>query len=182
MTTPDNVSHISRAGRRDLAGGGQPPHDGDMEKRIEALERLIPTLATSEQVREGNLALKSAIDALVQGQKDASRDLNDAELRLARGSKDQMADLHGKYRDEIATTRTWMLSTTLAIIGVLVIGAIGLGFTIWKTNSAPSAPAPSPAPVVIPIQVVPQLPPTDSQQMAGSHGAKKTGSASRTGQ
>lgn len=39
---------------RGLDGGGGPPHDGDMEKRIAQLEALVPTLATKADVEKAS--------------------------------------------------------------------------------------------------------------------------------
>lgn len=35
-----------------LVGGGEPPHDGGMERRLSQLEAVIPTLATKSDVGE----------------------------------------------------------------------------------------------------------------------------------
>lgn len=52
-------------------GGGEPPHNGDMDARLAKLEALIPTLSTKEEVvklrgetREGFADVRAAIETV----------------------------------------------------------------------------------------------------------------------
>lgn len=106
-----------------LPPGGDPPDNGAMETRVSVLEAkwdaVVPTLATKSDM---------------------------AELRLA--TKADMAELRADMHEMNAGISRWMLSTTITIIGTVVLGFAGLMYNL--SGAKPPAPAVQPAqPVVI---------------------------------
>jgi hypothetical protein len=108
-----------------------------MEARLTKLEAqfetVIPTLATKadlESVRTDFAALRG----------DLRTDME--EIR---------ADIH--KRD--ASLSKWMLSTTLAIIGTIVLGFAGLFFNLSKASQAPTVQPQPPAPIIITVPTQP---------------------------
>ena len=49
---------LIKGGRGSLAGGGEPPHDGDMEARVANLERTVA------DVRESMARMEAKIDSI----------------------------------------------------------------------------------------------------------------------
>jgi hypothetical protein len=147
-----------------VAGGGEPPYDGNMEHRITSLEArwdaVIPTLATKAdlvalgtelraELRDGLHQDSMANSALrVDMQKSfselcAEMQKGVGELRMEMG--ELCAEMHKGFvelRTEMqklsADNKTWMLATVLTIVGTMLAAIIGIS-QVQKT-AAPPAP------------------------------------------
>jgi chemotaxis regulatin CheY-phosphate phosphatase CheZ len=119
-----------------VAGGGEPPYDGNMEHRITALEArwdaILPTLATKADVAELRAEMR---DGLHQNAMATS------ELRIE--MRQGFADVDTKMQKLSADNKSWMLATVLTIIGTMLAAILGIS-QIYKA-------APPPVPIIITI-------------------------------
>lgn len=62
------MGSVSQLNRRaaELAGGGEPPHDGGMDARIAKLEAAIPTLATKEGLADLRADFHKGVNDLIK--------------------------------------------------------------------------------------------------------------------
>ncbi|MCH8179778.1 MAG: hypothetical protein IIA02_08375 [Proteobacteria bacterium] len=107
-----------------------------METRVSVLEAkwdaVVPTLATKSDMTE---------------------------LRLA--TKADMAELRADMHEMNAGISRWMLSTTITIIGTVVLGFAGLMYNLsGAKSSAPAAQPAQPIVITIPQSVAPAAPST----------------------
>lgn len=131
------VTRMDDYRKGNLPPGGDPPDNGAMETRVSVLETkwdaVVPTLATKSDM---------------------------AELRLA--TKADMAELRADMHEMNAGISRWMLSTTITIIGTVVLGFAGLMYNL--SGAKPPATAAQPTqPVVI------NVPQSTAPAASGSH-------------
>lgn len=120
-----------RDGLSDVADGGEPPYDGNMDTVTK--EVLDARLETIETRMDGRIA---TLEVKIDG-KFAGVDTKFAELRT---------DMHKGFND----MTKWIVAT------VLGVGALSIGImTFLLNNAAPKAPAAAPAPIIIYAQPVP---------------------------
>lgn len=132
-----------------VAGGGEPPYDGEMEHRMTALETrfdtILPTLATKADVE----AVRADVDKLAMSTKgqlgELRAELDKAALRTDTKLGELRADVH-KMNAEI---KTWTLATMITIVATMLAAVFGIS-QIYK-SAAPAAPAAQPAPIIITI-------------------------------
>ncbi|HEU4372289.1 MAG TPA: hypothetical protein VFS02_02305 [Telluria sp.] len=146
-----------------VAGGGEPPYDGNMEHRITALEArwdaIIPTLATKADVaalgaelraelREGlhqNAMAGSALGTEMQhsaGELRAEMQQSSGELRAEMQKlRTEMHQFFGEMRTDMqklsADNKSWMLATVLTIVGTTLAAIIGISQVQKATPPAP---------------------------------------------
>lgn len=95
-----------------VAGGGEPPYDGNMEHRITALEArwdaILPTLATKADL---------------------------ADLRTE--MRQSFANVDTQFQKMSADNKSWMLATVLAIIGTMLAAILGIS-QLYKAAPPPT--------------------------------------------
>lgn len=139
-----------------VAGGGEPPYDGNMEHRITNLEArwdaVIPTLATKSDLVALGTELRAELhEGLHQNSMTNSAlraDMQQSFGEVRSGMQQSLGELRaemqkgfGELRTEMqklsADNKTWMLATVLTIVGTMLAAIIGIS-QVQKT--APPAP------------------------------------------
>ncbi|USX18210.1 CCDC90 family protein [Oxalobacteraceae bacterium OTU3REALA1] len=115
----------------EVAGGGEPPYDGDMEKRVEKIEADIIAIKIDIALIVANGATKTDMAALSYATKADIAELRSAtkadiaELRVS--TKADIAELRASTRADIAelraSTKAEIAEAKTAII-LWVVGAI----------------------------------------------------------
>jgi hypothetical protein len=126
---PDKRRNEPKAG--DVAGGGEPPYDGDMEKRVEKIEADIIGIKIDIALIVANGATKTDMAALSYATKADIAELRNAtkadiaELRAS--TKADIAELRASTKADIAelraSTKADIAEAKTAII-LWVVGAI----------------------------------------------------------
>jgi hypothetical protein len=136
-----------------VAGGGEPPYDGNMEHRITALEAhwdaILPTLATKADLAELRAEMHDGLhqNAMATSELRSAMQQSFGEVRSE--MRQSFADMDGKMQKMSADNKSWMLATVLTIIGTMLAAILGIS-QIYKA-------APPPVPIII---TLPGAPPT----------------------
>jgi hypothetical protein len=118
-------------GRDDeVAGGGGPPYDGDMNARLAKLENDFAAIRGDLDAIKGNGAAKTDI----------------VELRSA--AKADFSELRADMQKMNAEIKSWTLATMITIIGTMLAAIFGIA-TIFNNASKATAPSMQPQPVII---------------------------------
>jgi hypothetical protein len=113
--------------------GGGPPHNAAMEARIKALETILPTLATKEDL----VKLRGETR---EGFADVRREVAEIRGDMRTG----FAEMRGDTKEQVIGIQRWMIAT---VVG-LFLGFGGLFLAL--SNGLKQTPAPSPQqPVII---------------------------------
>lgn len=152
-----------------VAGGGEPPYDGNMEHRITALEArwdaILPTLATKAdlaglraEMRDGlhqNAMVTSELRSemhrsfanfrseMQQSFADFRSEMQQSFADLRIEMRQGFADVDAKMQKLSADNKSWMLATVLSIIGTMLAAILGIS-QIYKA-------APPPVPIIVTI-------------------------------
>lgn len=117
-----------------VAGGGEPPYDGNMEHRITTLEAswdaIFPTLATKADLAALSAELRAEFrDGLQQNAM--------ATAALRTDMKQSFGEVRTDMQKLSADIKTWMLATVLTIIGTVLAAIIGISQVQKTTPPAP---------------------------------------------
>ncbi len=116
-------------------GGGGDDGNMDLDRRITAIEALIPTLATKSDL--AHLATKADFGAL----------------------RADVADIRADIHKAISENTRWTHTATIGMFTAFVLGVLGLLFTIYNAAKAPTKPeATAPIVITIPAPVTAQPP------------------------
>lgn len=124
--------------RRPHGGSGGPPNtDMELDKRISAIETVLPTLATKADLNLGMAELRADV----------------AEIR---------ADIH----KAITENARWTHTATIGMFTAFVLGVLSLLFTMWNAAKQPKeAPAAAPQPpIIINVPAPSAAPPIPAQK------------------
>jgi hypothetical protein len=112
-----------------VAGGGEPPYDGNMEHRITNLQArwdtIFPTLATKADLADGLQQNAMAISAL-RGEMQQSFGEVRIEIQQVRTDMQKLS----------SDIKTWTLATVLTIIGAMLAALIAISQAYKATPPA----------------------------------------------
>ncbi|MDQ1815260.1 hypothetical protein RBA41_18330 [Massilia sp. CCM 9210] len=143
-----------------VAGGGGPPYDGDMDRRLTVLETrfdtILPTLATKADLAEFRLAMTGEMSGMrldMTGQMSGLRlDLNE-----------KMDRLRSDFDAALMSIVKWCAGIALTLFACIAGQGLYLGAQINNLAArlppaSPVAPGPD-RPAASPVRTLPQAPP-----------------------
>ena len=134
-----------------LAGGGEPPYDGNMEHRITALEArwdaILPTLATKSDLAELRAEMRDGVHQNAMTTSDLFSKMQQGIAELRSEMRQGFADVDTRMQKMSADNKSWMLATVLSIIGTMLAAILGIS-QIYR-----AAPAPTPIIITVPAAV-----------------------------
>jgi hypothetical protein len=132
-----------------VAGGGEPPYDGNMEHRVTSLEArwdaIVPTLATKADVAELRAEMQQSFaDMRAEMQQSfaemrAEMQESSAEIRME--MRQSFGDVRAEMQRMSSDNKSWLLATVLTIIGTMLAAILGIS-QIYRA-------APPPVPIII---------------------------------
>ncbi|MDQ1831743.1 hypothetical protein [Massilia scottii] len=143
-----------------VAGGGGPPYDGDMDRRLTVLETrfdtILPTLATKADLAGLRLDLNEKTDKL-------RLDLNEKMDKLRLDLNEKMDRLRSDLDAALMSTVKWCAGIALTLFAGMAGQALYLGNQINKLAArlppaSPVAPGPD-RPAASPTRTLPPAPP-----------------------
>jgi hypothetical protein len=125
-----------------LAGGGGPPYDGGMERRMTALETRLDTILTTLATKADVLATKADV-AAIQTRLDTILPTlatkADVEA-LALSTSAKFSELRAEMQEMNANIKTWAMAMMITMVGTMLAAVIGITqFYKGAMNVVPAA-------------------------------------------
>jgi len=153
-------------------GSDDSRHETNMDKRITRLEiqfeTVIPTLATKADMAELRHDIGKEMHEIRQDigkdmtdlRQDIGKDMTDLRQEIGKDMHEirgDMAEIRIDMQKRDASMSKWMLSTTLVIVGTVVLGFAGMFFNLTRQAPAlaqPLQPQAPPAIIYLPAQTL----------------------------